>query len=151
MHDLLLDFVRYRIERVPLEKAVVCQARYLGSFDVVQKYANEDVNTDCYYTLVAFWRSLETLSDDTQLQVEAYHASLRGLEEEPSTDTASFSNIVGKLWSIQVSGRYTYSLPSTSQGERASFGACGNGAAWISSLSSCGVRVVASSKPGRLV
>lgn len=105
VHDLLLDFARCRIQQASLEKAVMCQAQYLSRLDVVYSYVDEIFNVDGFYPLLALWRSVEMLSDNPQLQVEAYRASLRESEEDIMTE-ASDRFVVARLLFMQVGARY---------------------------------------------
>lgn len=125
MHDLLLDFARYRIEQAPLEKAVLCQAQYLGRLDIVWGYAIEGDHIESYYSLMALWRSVEALSSSTRLQVDEYGASLRVLAGEVSAEAANLHAVVGKLFYMQVSKlKELAGCPR----ERARHLACGNNA-----------------------
>lgn len=105
IHDLILDFAKVELckSKELLSVAAARQARYLGRLSVVRGYASAGETLEGFYSLIALWRSIHSLSGDTQLEVEAYHDSLGQLEGGTATAETSFIfQAVGRLLQLQV-------------------------------------------------
>lgn len=105
MHDLLLDFVRTRIEEYAETKKIAAlrQAEYLGRLDVLRTYSAKGEVNGGYYSLTSLWRSLEELTGDTNLVLTTYKRRLDEIDQdERGSDAAEIYEDVGTLFQIQV-------------------------------------------------
>ena len=106
MHDLLSDFIKLECRSEDrhrlVEDAVGRQAQYLSRLSVVREFKkNKGLSTD-EYALSRLWQSLEELSDNEQLEVETYRASLEELGRAESEDVADAYALIGGLYDRQV-------------------------------------------------
>lgn len=105
IHDLLLDFIRTRIEDYAETKntAASRQAEYLGRLDVLQTYSARGEVNGGYYSLTSLWRLLEEITGDTDLVLTTYKKRLDEIDQdERGSDTAEIYEDVGILFEIQV-------------------------------------------------
>ena len=106
VHDLLLDFAKEKIKDMSVTKAVVTirQGTYLGDLNVLRSYAALGEVSEGLYAIIAFWRSLEQLSDNEVSALKQYKASLDELEkcETTSVETADKYEDVARLLKLQV-------------------------------------------------
>lgn len=105
IHDLLLDFIRTRIEDYAETKntAASRQAEYLGRLDVLQTYSARGEVNGGYYSLTSLWRSLEEITGDTDLVLTTYKRRLDEIDQdERGSNTAEIYEDVGILFEIQV-------------------------------------------------
>lgn len=105
VHDLLLDYVKAKIEKSEAIKdaATSRQTQYLGKLDVLSGYSVDRGSLEGFYSLVGLWKSLAELSGNEHLEVEAYKASLEKLgEEKEATDVATICSDLGYLYILQV-------------------------------------------------
>lgn len=106
VHDLVLDFVKFRIKRenAAKETATGRQAEYLGKLEVLMAHSDNGEVKRGFHSLLALWRSLKDLSGDEQLDVSTYRASLSKLEQMGVTsETAHTFGAVARLFDLQVS------------------------------------------------
>ena len=104
LHDLLLDFIALRCqgENVLVEQAVERQSQHLGELAVLRGYSDKGELLEGFYALIRLWRKLVELSDNKQLEVDAYNASLGQLGGNQSEDVAYVFWAVGRLFELQV-------------------------------------------------
>lgn len=105
IHDLLLDFIRTRIEDYAETKKTAAsrQAEYLGRLDVLQTYSARGEVNGGYYSLTSLWRSLEEITGDTDLVLTTYKRRLDEIDQdERGSNTAEIYEDVGILFEIQV-------------------------------------------------
>lgn len=107
VHDLVLDYMQTKIKTDwdRTKRATELQAEYLGRLDVVNDYVNpkHGAGNRGLFQLDSLWRSVETLSGNSTLEVASYKTSLEKLEPcEATEELARIYSSVGMLFDIQV-------------------------------------------------
>lgn len=100
LHDLLLDLMKImcRDENALIAEAVGRPSQYLGNLQVLLGYCK----TRKLYSLMGLWQSLFKLSDNEQLDVDAYGKSLGELGEDEPAIVAYILSALRHLFIHQV-------------------------------------------------
>ena len=113
VHDLVLKYLRTKIDGERVNRAKTLQAKYLGRLDVLTSYGDpkHGLGGQGLFFLDALWRSVEKLSGDPALEVASYRASLGELESCEATEhVATWYIWVGNLYVLQVRVSRTISI-----------------------------------------
>lgn len=111
VHDLVLDLVKRKIEEEDSLKKVATlrQSEYLGELDVLRSYFDKSVLNEDVYSLIALWRSVESLSGDGMLEVNTYKTRLaeREITSGAEMDMIEELNAVARFFDLQVALKST--------------------------------------------
>ncbi|CAM9128742.1 unnamed protein product [Ectocarpus sp. 12 AP-2014] len=89
VHDLVLRFLKPKLKADPNRSIATSRtAEYMGQPEVLRRYVSAGETSGGIYSLVALWRSVEDLGEDSQAAA-VYASSLNGVREGTLWERAS--------------------------------------------------------------
>ncbi|CAM9310917.1 unnamed protein product, partial [Ectocarpus fasciculatus] len=97
VHDLVLLFLKPKLKADPSQPIATSRvAEYLGQLKVLRRYFKAEATSDGRYSLMALWRTVEDLADESQVAA-VYMNNLQGvLEEAPWRQAGHLLWLMGK-------------------------------------------------------
>ncbi|CAN0342697.1 unnamed protein product, partial [Ectocarpus sp. 12 AP-2014] len=98
LHDLVLRFLKPKLKADPSRPIATSRvAEYLGQLKVLQRYIDAGETGDGVYSLIALWRSVESLAEESHV-APVYTRNLNGVTEDAPWRRA------GRI--LQLMGKY---------------------------------------------
>lgn len=99
VHDLVLGFLKLKLKADPRRPTATGRiVEYLGKLKVLQGYAEAGETSDGVYSLMALWRSVEDLAEESHVAA-VYTKNLDGVRD------AALWNQAGRIVELMVSRR----------------------------------------------